>query len=139
MASAFIAGALVCGSIFASGNQVMVGGSKQGKALWTDYSGMSKEVQGPVDALLFTQSPRTAKGDPYQSYPHYVPEGSRVVLYNLKTKELKVLTNDFASAFDPCTYWDGKKFAFAGVHKKGGGCQIWEMNVDGSGLRQMTD
>jgi hypothetical protein len=44
MASAFIAGALVCGSIFASGNQVMVGGSKQGKALWTDYCGMSKEV-----------------------------------------------------------------------------------------------
>ena len=64
MASAIMAGALVCGSIFASGNQVMVGGSKQGKALWTDYSGMSKEVQGPVDALLFTQSPRTAKGSP---------------------------------------------------------------------------
>ena len=62
MASAFIAGALVCGSIFASGNQVMTGGSKQGKALWTDYCGMSKEVQGPVDAILFTQSPRTAKG-----------------------------------------------------------------------------
>ena len=139
MASAFIAGALVCGSIFASGNQVMVGGSKQGKALWTDYCGMSKEVQGPVDSLLFTQSPRTAKGDPYQSYPNYVPEGSRIVLYNLNTKELKVLTGDFASAFDPCTYWDGKKFAFAGIHKKGGGCQIWEMNIDGSGLRQMTD
>jgi len=52
MASAFIAGALVCGSIFASGNQVMTGGSKQGKALWTDYCGMSKEVQGPVDAPL---------------------------------------------------------------------------------------
>ena len=139
MASAFIAGVLVCGSIFASGNQVMTGGSKQGKALWTDYCGMSKEVQGPVDVLLFTQSPRTAKGDPYQNYPHYVPEGSRIVSYGLKAKELKVLTNDFATAFDPCTYWDGKKFTFAGVHKKGGGCQIWEMNVDGSGVRQMTD
>jgi len=85
MASAFIAGALVCGSIFASGNQVMTGGSKQGKSLWTDYCGMSKEVQGPVDAILFTQSPRTAKGDPYQNYPHYVPEGSRVVSYGLDT------------------------------------------------------
>ncbi|MCK6470089.1 MAG: hypothetical protein L6Q53_18145, partial [Candidatus Brocadia sinica] len=138
MASALVVGALVCGDIFAS-NQVMTGGSKQGKALWTDYSGMSKEVQGPVDVILFTQSPRTAKGDPYQNYPHYVSEGSRIVSYNLKTKELKVLTNDFASAFDPCTYWDGKKFAFAGIHKNGGGCQIWEMNVDGSGIRQMTD
>ncbi|MCE7866707.1 MAG: hypothetical protein DYG83_07740 [Candidatus Brocadia sp. AMX2] len=138
MASALIAGALVCGDIFAS-NQVMTGGSKQGKALWTDYCGMSKEVQGPVDVVLFTQSPRTAKGDPYQNYPHYVSEGSRIVSFNLKTKELKVLTNDFASAFDPCTYWDGKKFTFAGIHKKGGGCQIWEMNIDGSGIRQMTD
>ena len=33
MASAFIAGALVCGSIFASGNQVMTGGSEAGKGL----------------------------------------------------------------------------------------------------------
>ncbi len=139
MASALVAGALVCGEIFAANNQVMTGGSKPGKALWTDYSGMSKEVQGPVDTILFTQSPRTEKGDPYHNYPHYVSEGSRIVSLNLKTKELKVLTGDFASAFDPCTYWDGKKFTFAGIHKKGGGCQIWEMNIDGSGLRQMTD
>lgn len=139
IASAVVAGAMVCGHVFASGNQVMVGGSKQGKALWTDYCGMSKEVQGQVNKILFTQSPQTAKGDPYQNYPHYIPEGSRIVLYDLNSRELKVLTSDFVTAFDPCTYWDGSKFAFAGVHKKGGGCQVWEMNVDGSGLRQMTD
>src|SRR3972149_2976330 len=122
MASAFIAGALVCGSIFASGNQVMTGGSKQGKSLWTDYCGMSKEVQGPVDAILFTQSPRTAKGDPYQNYPHYVPEGSRVVSYGLKTKELKVLTNDFATAFDPWTFLGGgRKNCYCGGERKRGG------------------
>ena len=34
---------------------------------------------------------------------------------------------------------DGKKFTFAGIPLKGGGCDIWEMNVDGSGVRQMTD
>src|SRR4030067_3822033 len=109
MASAFVAGPLVCGNLFASGSQVMTGGSKQGKALWTDYGGMSKKAQGPVSAMLFTQSPRTEKGDPYQNYPNYVSEGSRIVSYNMQTKELKVLTGDFASAFDPCTYWGGKK------------------------------
>jgi len=139
IASAFVAGALVCGSTLVNAEPVMTGGPVQGKALWTDYCGMSKEVQGPVNQILFTQSPRTAKGDPYQNYPHYIPEGSRIALYDLNSRELKVLTNDFATAFDPCTYWNGKKFAFAGVHKKGGGCQIWEMNVDGTGLRQMTD
>ncbi|MCF6150685.1 MAG: hypothetical protein E3K37_18815 [Candidatus Kuenenia sp.] len=139
IASAFVAGALVCGSTLVNAEPVMTGGPVQGKALWTDYCGMSKEVQGPVNQILFTQSPRTVKGDPYQNYPHYIPEGSRIALYDLNTRELKVLTNDFATAFDPCTYWDGKKFAFAGVHKKGGGCQIWEMNIDGTGLRQMTD
>src|SRR3989304_4955958 len=105
MASVFIAGALVCGRIFASGNQAT----------------------------------RAAEGYPYQDVSSHCAEGSRIVSYGLKTKELKVLTGDFATAFDPCTYWDGKKFTFAGVHKKGGGCQIWEMNADGSGLRQMTD
>jgi len=139
LASALIAGALVCGSTLVKAEPVMVGGSVQGKALWTDYSGMSKEVQGPVNKILFTQSRPTSEGDPYQNYPHYVPKGSRIVLYDLNRRDLKVLTKDFETAFDPCTYWDGKKFAFAGVHKKGGGCQIWEMNIDGTGLRQMTD
>ncbi len=123
IASAFVAGALVCGSTLVNAEPVMTGGPVQGKALWTDYSGMSKEVQGPVSQILFTQSPRTAKGDPYQNYPHYIPEGSRIVLFDLNTKELKVLTNDFATAFDPCTYWDGKKFAFAGYTRKAAGAR----------------
>ena len=119
--------------------QVTTGGPKPGKALWTDYWGMSKEIQGTVDTIIFTQSKNTAAGDPYHNYPHYVPEGSRIVSYNMSTKQLKVLTEDFSTAFDPCVYWDGKKFTFAGINKKGGGCQIWEMNVDGTGARQMTD
>ena len=89
MASAFIAGALVCGSIFASGNQVMTGGSKQGKALWTDSCGMSKEGAGSVDAILFTQSPRTAKVITYQNYPHYVPEGSRTLSNGFKDEGIE--------------------------------------------------
>ncbi|MFQ5714425.1 MAG: hypothetical protein ACE5GU_10390 [Candidatus Scalinduaceae bacterium] len=49
------------------------------------------------------------------------------------------MTKDFKNAFDPCLYWDCTKIAFAGVHKKGGGSQIWGMNIDDSWVRQMTD
>lgn len=127
----------ICNTSFSE--PVQVGGAKPGKALWTDYWGMSKEVQGPVDTILFVQSKPTASGDPYHSYPYYVPSESRIASYNVNTKQLNVLTKDFQCAFDPCTYWDGSKFLFAGIHKKGGGCQIWEMNIDGTGLRQLTD
>jgi len=89
MASAFIAGALVCGSIFASGNQVMTGGSKQGKSLWTDYCGMSKEVQGPVDAILFTQSPRTAKGRSLSELSSLCPGGQQGCIVRFKDEGIE--------------------------------------------------
>jgi Tol biopolymer transport system component len=119
--------------------QVMTGGAKPGKAIWGDYWGMAKEIQGEVDTVVFTQSKPTTAGDPYHQYPNYVSNDSRIVSYNTKTRSLKVLTNDFQSAFDPCLNWDCSKVAFAGVHKNGGGCQIWEVNIDGTGVRQLTD
>ena len=119
--------------------QVMTGGAKPGKAIWADYWGMAREIQGEVDTVVFTQSKPTTAGDPYHQYPNYVSNDSRIVSYNTKTRSLKVLTKDFQSAFDPCLYWDCSKLAFAGVHKNGGGCQLWEINIDGSGLRQLTD
>lgn len=123
-----------------SSAQVMVGGPKPGKALWTDFWGMSKEIQGKVSTVIFTQSPKTAAGDPYHRYPDYVPEGSRICSIDLGSKQSKVLTEGFSTAFDPCVYWDAKKFVFAGIQKgASGGPQLWEMNVDGSSPRQLTD
>lgn len=127
---------LVCSTAFSA--PVGHGSANPGKALFTDYWGMSQELQGSVDTVIFTQSKPTASGDPYHNYPYYVPEDSRIVSYNIKSKQLKVLTEGFKCAFDPCTYWDGSKFLFAGI-KSGNDCQIWEMNIDGSGLRQLTD
>src|SRR3972149_4244874 len=127
MAAVVVGGMLSWAGAAGVNAQGTTGGPKPGKALWTDYWGMSKEIQGTVDTIIFTQSKNTAAGDPYHNYPHYVPEGSRIVSYSMSTKQLKVLTEDFSTAFDPCVYWDGKKFTFAGINKKGGGCQIWEM------------
>jgi len=121
-------------------DNVMVGGSKPGKALWTDYWGTSKELQGNVSQIIFTQSPKTAAGDPYHKYPNNVSEGSRIASLDLSSKQVKVLTEGFSTASDPCIYWEPSKFVFAGT-KKGasGGQQLWEMGIDGSNPRQLTD
>ncbi len=136
-----LVGIMAIGGLFSSNSQaqVMTGGHKPGKATWGDYWGMSKEIQGTVDAVVFTQSKPTLEGDPYHQYPAYVSNDSRIVSYNMKTRKLNVLTKDFKSAYDPCLNWDCTRIAFAGVHKKGGGSQLWEMNIDGSNLRQLTD
>ncbi|GJQ59244.1 MAG: hypothetical protein D8M57_05195 [Candidatus Scalindua sp. AMX11] len=136
-----LVGAVAVGGLFGSTcqAQVMVGGHKPGAAIWGDYWGMSKQIQGTVESVVFTQSKPTSAGDPYHQYPNYIPNASRIVSYNMKSRSLQVLTKDFKSAFDPCLNWDCSKVAFAGVHKNGGGCQIWEMNIDGSGVRQLTD
>ena len=141
LASMTLVGIMAIGGLFSSNSQaqVMTGGHKPGKAIWADYWGMSKEIQGTVDTVVFTQSKPTLEGDPYHQYPAYVSNDSRIVSYNTKTRKLNVLTKDFKSAYDPCLFWDCTKIAFAGVHKKGGGSQLWEMNIDGSNLRQLTD
>ena len=141
LASMTLVGIMAIGGLFSSNSQaqVMTGGHKPGKAIWADYWGMSKEIQGTVDTVVFTQSKPTLEGDPYHQYPAYVSNDSRIVSYNMKTRKLNVLTKDFKSAYDPCLFWDCTKIAFAGVHKKGGGSQLWEMNIDGSNVRQLTD
>jgi hydrazine synthase subunit len=142
LASMALVGIMAIGGLF-SGKcqaQVMTGGHKPGKAIWGDYWGMAREAQGTIDTVVFTQSKPTMEGDPYHQYPAYVSKDSRIVSYSTKSRKLNVLTNDFRSAFDPCLNWDCSKIAFAGVHKSGdGGCHIWEMNIDGSGVRQLTD
>jgi len=127
---------LMCSNAFAK--PVSIGGVTPDKAYFTDYWGKSQEVQGTIDNIVFTQSKQTSDGDPYHSYPYYIPEGSRIVSYNTSSKKIKVLTEGFQTAFDPCTYWDGSKMIFAGI-KTGKNVQIWEINLDGSGLRQLTD
>jgi len=141
LASMTLVGIMAIGGLFSSNSQaqVMTGGYKPGKAIWGDYWGMAREAQGTIDTVVFTQSKPTLEGDPYHQYPAYVSNDSRIVSYNTKTRKLNVLTKDFKSAYDPCLFWDSTKIAFAGVHKKGGGSQLWEMNIDGSNVRQLTD
>ena len=70
-------------------------------------------------------------------WPQSLDEGGRLVLLS-RTGELRVLTGEFQSAADPAVSFDGKRILFAAKRKQGDLWNIFEMQVDGSGVRQIT-
>jgi hypothetical protein len=66
-------------------------------------------------------------------------DGGKLCRYNIKNKELKTLLDDPAGGVrDPQMHYDGKKILFS--YRKGGQpfYHLYEVNIDGSGLRQIT-
>jgi hypothetical protein len=69
----------------------------------------------------------------------YPPDGSRLCKLNLRTRQVTVLLDDPGGGFrDPRVDYDGNKILFS--YRKGGThhYHLWEINVDGSGLRRLT-
>ena len=67
-------------------------------------------------------------------------EGGRLCRLNLRTGKLQVLLDDPKGGVrDPQVHYDGKKILFA--YRKGGThpYHLYEINADGTGLRQITD
>jgi hypothetical protein len=64
-------------------------------------------------------------------------DGGRLVLLG-SGGSTQVLTTDFESAADPSVSFDGKRILFAGKKSAGDHWNIYEMNADGSGVRQIT-
>ena len=65
-------------------------------------------------------------------------EGGRLVLVS-PDLSTQVLSNDFHSASDPAVSFDGKQILFAGKRTAADSWDIFEMSVDGSNIRQVTD
>lgn len=86
--------------------------------------------------LVFVQA-RELKGGPLNAR---FPQGSRVVrLWPVEPGgAVESLTPEFFAAADPQVSHDGKRILFAGQRSRGSRWQIWEMNADGSGKRQVT-
>ena len=69
----------------------------------------------------------------------YPPDGSRLCKLNLRTEELTVLLDDpKGNIRDPRVHYDGGKILFA--YRKGGTrhYNLYEINTDGSGFKQLT-
>jgi len=64
-------------------------------------------------------------------------DGGRLVLLD-KDGVRRILTPGFESAADPAISFDGKRILFAGRKSANSRWNIFEMAVDGSGLRQIT-
>ena len=69
----------------------------------------------------------------------YAPDGSRLCKLNLRTRQVTVLLDDPQGGIrDPRVHYDGGKILFS--YRKGGTqyYHLYEINADGSGLRQLT-
>ena len=67
-------------------------------------------------------------------------EGARLCRLNLRTGELKVILDDPRGGVrDPQVHYDGQKILFS--YRRGGThpYHLYEIQIDGSGLRQLTD
>ncbi|MGC9999694.1 MAG: hypothetical protein ABSE21_06315 [Bryobacteraceae bacterium] len=106
--------------------------------------GAADELQGPAAAarppIVFTQLAPGAKWQGAAANPvaSEAFTGARIALLS-PAGAVKVLTAGFQSAADPSVSWDAKKILFAGRKTAANPWQIYEMNADGSGVRQMVD
>jgi hypothetical protein len=88
-----------------------------------------------------SDSPPKALGFKFQDGVYWgYGEGGRLCRLNLRTGELKLLLDDPKGGVrDPQVHYDGQKILFS--YRKGGEhpFHLYEINIDGSGLRQLTD
>jgi hypothetical protein len=90
----------------------------------------------PNPAIVFVEAPIVTSTSLTQRFP----EGSRLVRLNPgdAPATLLPLTPGFFAAADPQVSFDASRILFSAERAKGDSWQVWEMAVDGSGLRQVT-
>src|SRR5678815_5507940 len=101
-----------------------------------------------VDEIVFVARAPGQDGHWYANFGYYAEdpqrkaytEGGKLYRLNLRTRKLTELFADSKGGLrDPQVHYDGKKIIFA--YRKAGECQyhLYEINADGSELRQLTD
>lgn len=110
----------------------IVAGSSQERAA----DGRSSVGARQMD-LLFVQAPVVRP----EAFPNRFPQGSRLVrLPAAQTSDPpQPLTPDFYAAADPEISFDGTRILFSGKKSVAEHWHVWEMNVDGSEQRQVTN
>ncbi len=103
---------------------------------------------GEVDEIVFAMRKPGKDGHWYANFSYYAADkerlayeqGGRLCKLNVKTGEVTVLIDDPKGGVrDPHLHYDGKKILFS--YRKDGGehYHLYEIDVDGSNLRQLTD
>ncbi|MDA3926840.1 MAG: polysaccharide lyase family protein [Kiritimatiellae bacterium] len=104
---------------------------------------------GDFDEIVFaTRSLNKSDGHWYANFGYYCvgPEltayGSegRLCVWNFKTNKLRFLVNETGGTVrDPCVSYDGKRVVFSYRPEDDAHFHLYEINVDGSGMHQLTD
>jgi len=101
-----------------------------------------------VEEIIFVVRQPGAGGHWYENFGYYIQDSNRKVFgemgqlcrLNIRTGALRILIDDeHGSVRDPQVHYDAEKILFS--YRKGG-CDyyhLYEINVDGSGLKQLTD
>lgn len=75
--------------------------------------------------------------DPKRTYYH---DGGRLCLLDLKSGKLTILIDDPKGGIrDPQVHYDGRRILFCWRKDGGANYHLYEINADGTGLRQLTD
>ncbi len=74
-----------------------------------------------------------------ENFWHHGADGGRLAILNPATRVVRTLMTDKGGAFrDPCVHYEARKVLFS--YRKGGThhYNLYEVNLDGTGLRQLT-
>ncbi len=109
---------------------------------------LSSAMGNDAESVIFVRIPNKPDGQPgiyYEPFMYHFGRsahvrGSQIVRLAppAPNGRLTVLTEDFFGVEEPELSWDGKKILFAGKKTAKDGWEVWEMNIDGSGKRQIT-
>jgi hypothetical protein len=132
-------GLLAAPWIFAAGEDDPEGGSHgdafvQSKRLENSQGLARPHGNEARPDLVIVQAPAVLPGNLSRRFP----KGSRLVRLAPTDSIPHCLTPGFFTAADPRTSFDGARVLFAGKKTADSLWQIWEMNVDGSGTRQIS-
>ncbi|MBL7042353.1 MAG: PD40 domain-containing protein [Pirellulaceae bacterium] len=113
-----------------------------------DLAKEALRLMGGAEEIVFVERALYSDGHYYANFGGwsddpdkflYPPDGSRLLKLNLRTKQLTVLLDvPKGNIRDPRVHYDGGKILFA--YRKGGTrhYNLYEINTDGTGLRQLT-
>ena len=108
----------------------------------------ASSVSSDVEEIVFALRKEGDDGHWYANFSYYAegPErvtykpGGKLIKYNLRTKKRTILLDDPEGGVrDPQVHYSGEKILFS--YRKGGSehFHLYEINVDGTDLRQLTD